>query len=235
MAFPLKNGNEDNQRLLDEIHNVTEVYTNKHFVYTSGAHGDGYVNYRALKEPANRNLLKRASLALLVKIAGTTDLDTNKPIVVVGPETLGALMVSDLSDHFSRLALDIHALALLKTEVDKQFIWDEDPSKVIKSGAQIIWFDDLLNKTSTFSATKLMIEALEAQIHTIAVIGDRSKKTAEDLDVGNIVSLEDFDLSAFDPEDCPLCANSVPIVQNLGHGAKYKLAHPNYPGGYIDL
>ncbi len=36
-------------------------------------------------------------------------------------------------------------------------------------------------------------------------------------------------------EACPLCAAQVPIVEDIGHGAGYRAAHPDYPGGYVTL
>jgi orotate phosphoribosyltransferase len=223
------------QELLNMIHKVTDVYTGKHFVYTSGTHGHGYVNYRALKESENAQLLFRAGLSLWKKIVATTDLDNRKPIVIVGPETLGALMIKSLYGDFLKAFPNIHAIELRKTGVDKEFIWEDNLVNIIDSETQLVWFDDLLNRTSTLEATKPMIEALGARIHTVAVIGDRSGKKASEIGVGNIVSLERFSLTAYEEQDCPLCNSTVPIVCNFGHGGKYRNDHPDYLGGFIDL
>jgi hypothetical protein len=178
---------------------------------------------------------KGSGLSLWKKIIATTDLDTHKPIVIVGPETLGALMIKRLYGDFLNTFPNIHAIELLKTGVDKEFIWEDNLVNIIDSKTQLVWFDDLLNRTSTLEATKPMIEALGARIHTVAVIGDRSGKKASEIGVGNIVSLERFSLTAYEKQDCPLCNSTVPIVCNFGHGGKYRNEHPDYLGGFIDL
>jgi hypothetical protein len=37
------------------------------------------------------------------------------------------------------------------------------------------------------------------------------------------------------PEDCSLCADNVPIVTDIGHGADFQEKNPDYAGGYKQL
>ena len=226
----------DHQKLLDEIHAATDVHIDMHFVYTGNAHGDGYVNYRALGEPENFGLLGETSVALLLKTIETAGLDPNEPIIVVGPETLGALMVKYLTV-YSAVPVTLNGFIFNKAEGEKQFVWDQDPGSAINPEAQIVWMDDLLNAGSTLKATKKMVETAGGKISAIAVIGDRSGLSPSDIDVPHTVALETISLTRYDLDDgpCELCDIEKPIIRRPGHGYRFEEENPDYRGGFTDL
>jgi len=204
-----------------------------HFIYTGEAHGDGYVNYRTLTNKDNRELLRDVSLAILSKIVAEADLD-EREIIVTGPETLGALMVDTFSER-TDLPCAIATIKLLKD--GGGFKWETDPEWWIDAERQVVWIDDLLNAGSTLRKSKKMVEALGSEITAVGVIGDRSGLSAEDLGVGHIVSLEQFNLTRYDltKESCPMCDARKPIVLRPGHGWEFEHKTPNYPGGFVDI
>jgi len=226
------------QDLLKRIHAVTDVYADKHFVYTGDAHGDGYVNYRGLGTPDNEVLCTEVSVELLILSVLTMGFDIYKPIVVIGPRSMGAQMVTFIREHFQpQDTTNVRTYILKKGSERGQFVWSTDEKLTFSPDTQIVWMDDLLNNGTTVTTTRKMIEACGGRINVIAVIGDRSGLTASDLGADHIISLERFDLSRYELNDepCPLCEKKVPIVRNPGHGHTFEKENPDYPGGFIDL
>ena len=50
-----------------------------------------------------------------------------------------------------------------------------------------------------------------------------------------LFSLIDEQLEDWAANQCPLCADAVPIATDLGHGTKFQAVHPDYPGGFTTL
>lgn len=222
--------------ILDRIHEVADVHRDKHFVFTSGDHGEDYVNYRALAEEQHQELLSNACLSLIKTILEELPLDTAKPILVVGPETLGALMarqIYTISKRQLRLNPSIGTFRKVPGS-GKHFIWELKPEK-LSPHTQVIWVDDLLNASSTFRATEPLITEIGARVSAIGVIGDRSGLKPRDLGVKLTVSLEQFAPKRYPADECPLCARHEPIVRRPGHGYAFEKQHPNYQGGFVDV
>lgn len=221
--------------LIENIHRVADVYTNMHFVYTGDAHGDGYVNYRGLGKPENAPVLERSVVRLIEHIIESKP-DPYKRITVIGPETLGAQMVTLLRalPQFRRV---VDTRVLLKGESKGTYVWHENPSLRLGADRYVVFMDDLLNAGSTFSTAKTLVREQGSRINAIAVIGDRSGLSPFELEVDHVASLEQFRLNRYDLSEgpCPLCLQGVPIVRRPGHGHQYEKDHPDYGGRYIDL
>lgn len=216
------------------------VVTDRHFVYTGEAHGDGYANCRFLGESGYAEDLRNIAYELLRKSIQIAGIDLAKPIALVGPETLGAKMVRfAMEEHNRRHTTRIrHGIfdAVKGANGVKTFRWSTENPRIeqVCAGAQIIWMDDLLNAGSTFERTRPFIEHF-GQLRAIAVIVDRSGLTANDLGVSHIVFHVRYQMARYPADDCPLCRNKVPIVRKPGHGAEFERAHPDYSGGFEDL
>lgn len=223
--------------LLDRIHGVAEVYTKKHFVYTSDMHGDGYVNYRPLGAEEHVLLLRETVAELLKRALLGVNVAKYRNIVAVGPETMGMKMVKQITALTeAELPYNIDTRLLLKDkEREGQFVWNMDPARIIDDDSLVLWIDDLLNEASTFRKTAPMIQQYGGSAFAIVTIGDRSGLAASDLGVRRLVSLEQFDLKRFREDDCELCHDGVPIVNDLGHGRKFADKYPTYVGGFISV
>jgi len=223
--------------LLNRIHAVAEVYTDKHFVYTSGLHGDGYINYRPLGKDGQEPLLREVVAELLTLSLMTADLARYRNILAVGPETMGMKMVKQIAALTEAdLPFNVDTRLLVKNPKKLgEFVWDADPARVLNESTLVVWLDDLLNEGSTFRKTKQMIGLYGAEVYTIATIGDRSDLSAKDLGVEQLVSLEQFNLKRFREDECELCHGHVPIVSDLGHGQKFADKYPTYVGGFISV
>lgn len=223
--------------LLKRVHGVANVYTNKHFVYTGGLHGDGYVDYRPLGQEGHELLLREVVAELLKMTLLGVQVAKYRNIVVVGPETMGMKMVKQITALTeTELPYNIDTGLLLKDKKHEgQFVWNMNPARIIDDDSLVLWMDDLLNEGSTFRKTTPMIQQYGADVYAIVTIGDRSGLTATDIGVRRLVSLEQFNLKRFPEDDCSLCHDGVPIVKDLGHGQKFADKYPTYVGGFISV
>lgn len=222
-----------------DVHKIADIYTDLHFVFTSGTHGDSYANYRALGLPEHQSLLYETSVHLIQKCINKGALDPLKPIIIVGPETLGAKMFDEIMRAAGKdLPSVLHRGASGVMPFGTKQLWFSITDDLNNPETQVIFVDDLLNQGHTTRVVDKVIEKhFGLSITTIAVIGDRSGLQASEFNVEHVVSLEEFKFSVFDPtkESCRLCLEGRPIVRKPGHGFKFEEDHPDYFGGFIDL
>jgi orotate phosphoribosyltransferase len=76
------------------------------------------------------------------------------------------------------------------------------------------------------------VESLGGDIIGVSAICNRGGVTAEQLSVPQLCVLAEMNAASFLPENCPLCAEQVMIVVDVGHGTDFRRQHPYYPGGY---
>ncbi len=220
-----------------------QFHTGKHFVYTSGRHGEVYVNLRFLDTPNFENDIRLHSYSLLLQALKAMKPDFTRPIVVVGVETLGAKMARYSVEEYNRRHSTRIRFAVLEAnkheDGSKSFVWSsKNPAinHLLQEDTQVIWMDDLLNTASTLKRTRQIIETF-APIMTVAVLFDRRSFSVESLHVPFTVSLIKRPIETFDPEvnPCPFCRASIPVVTNLGHGANWKKSNPAYKGGFEEV
>ena len=212
------------------------VLRGKHFVYSGGDHGEDYINLRVLKEfPDDFALI---SYQLLEQTITHAKLNTAKPLVVVGPETLGAMMAKkavELYQH-DNPGRQIASGYFKAIEVNgkKEYMWGDGDIIPLIKGAQVIWIDDLMDAGSTLERTRMFVENF-GTIVAVAVIADRSDSKAEQLRIPHFEALLEFVFPRYSANMCPLCAAHKPIVTSLGYGKRFQEINPDYPGGFIDI
>ena len=218
------------------------VYTDRHFVYTSDEHGEAYANLRSLAAEENLPILRELSYRLIAHAIEAAKLDLSQQIVVVGPETLGAMIAEEGVAIFNLRTLHgtprLRAGNFIHDPADKKkFLWGEGgESAIIASGAQIIWIDDLLNQGSTLKRTRHLVEDFwPDSIKVVATIVDRSHESAESLEVPILVNLVKLSLQSYSANQCPFCAEKRPMILHPGHGWKFQESNPDYIGGFYSL
>lgn len=223
--------------LWDLLTEQGELHVDNHFVYT---HGDGYVNHRFLSKPQFQRELQDLSLMLLENVIADADIDVTQPILLIGPKSLGADMVEVAADACNfQHGTNIHCAVIdycKDTAGHKTYFWSDDNpdiEDVCLPGTQIIWMDDLMNRASTLQNTRRIFKYL-CPITAVAVFFDRSGFTAADLDVPNFVWLEQHEMKAYQPYECPMCTMQLPIRTDFGHGQRFRTKHPDYPGGFVE-
>jgi hypothetical protein len=182
--------------LLRHIHQVASVYTSMHFVYTGGAHGDGYVNYRTLGNEQHKGLLTEVSLALLHQALQRFRVTRTEPVTVIGPETLGAKMLELLARNYGG---QLNPVVLTKT-ADRQFTVRPGADLDLAQHTRTIVIDDLLNEGTTLGKAR---RATGPHPDGVTVIGDRSGLSPGELGVEQVILLEQFTISRYSLTEGP--------------------------------
>ncbi len=103
------------------------------------------------------------------------------------------------------------------------------------AGKQVLVVEDLLNTGDTTKKIIALVRQHGGEVIGVSVVCNRGNETAESLGVPRLEELASVDFQAFDADTCPLCADAVPIVADIGHGSEYLVGHPDYLGGYINV
>src|SRR5213596_2669856 len=165
-----------------------------HFRLTSGLHSTGYLQCAlVLQHPPHAEALGRA-------IADKTrDL---RPTVVLSP-ALGGLVIG----HEVGRALGVRAI----------FAERQDGALTLRRGFtlserdRVLVIEDVLTTGGSTRETMQVARAAGAQVIGAAAIVDRSAGAIR-FDVP-FHALLDIDLPTYEPEQCPLCAQGLPVVK----------------------
>jgi orotate phosphoribosyltransferase len=211
-------------KVLEELDKAVAVLLGRHFVYKSGKHGSGYINPDDLLPV----------LPQLQDIGMEMAPEDVTPDVVLGPDFGGNYLAFQTAEAFFRKGKPAKWVATKKSGDD--FVIEPDRGFEILLPGQEVWItEDLLTTGGSVAKVCRLAESHGAHVLGVCVVVNRGGVTAQDIDVPRLVAVENVSFDAIDADECPLCADAIPIVEDVGHGANYKLAHPDYPGGYISL
>jgi orotate phosphoribosyltransferase len=211
--------------VLQRLDEAGAVYLDRHFVYTSGKHGSGYIN----SDPIFTDPRLMSDLCAEVVEPFTGEVDT-----VAAPAT-GGIVMAVLS---ARAFVD-RGEAVAITWADKvgggQFAFERAGFAEKLEGKRVLVVEDLLNTGGSVEKVCRLVEQHGGTLVGVSVVCNRGGVTAGRLRVPRLESLADVDFLTMDADACDLCAAAVPIVADVGHGDAYRSQHPDYAGGYIDL
>jgi len=203
----------EKEEILRTLENVGAVITKSHFVYTSGRHGEDYINKDALY-PHTRIVAR-----LCRKIA---DYFWGNDIkVVAGPTVGGVALAQWVAHYYNPLEHQPQILAVYAEEEGEKRVFRRGYAKLI-SGKRVLVVDDVL---TTGGSVKKVVEAvreLGGEVVGVGVLANRGKVTIQDVgDVPEIFTLIDVDMKSFPEEKCPLCKKGIPINTEFGKGREY--------------
>lgn len=228
------------------------VLKNNHFVYTSGRHGDQYLNKDALY------LYPQAVSQLCLALAEHFK-DENVE-VVVAPAIGGVILTTWVAYHLSIT----HCRDILSTYAERDevsvgkaeghnvalSVWGKTahihegeelvirrPAFVIKrgygeiiKGKRVLVLEDVL---TTGGSVRKVVEATRAARGEVVGVGalvNRGNITAKDLgDVPRLEALVNITLDSWLEDECPLCKEGVPVNTEVGKGRDF-LARKALPG-----
>lgn len=215
---PTERANEVN--VLAELEKIGAVFTDKHFVYTSGKHGTGYINMDMMFPYTA--LVADICVELAAPFAGQFD-------TVAAPATGGIVLA-----------------VLTARESGKNGVWadkDGNGGFVFEragfvaqvKGKKVLVVEDLLTTGGSVEKVCREIEKAGGTVVGVSVVCNRGGVTADTLHVPRLEALANVSFTSYELDACAACAASVPIVEDMGHGDDYKNEHPNYIGGYVKL
>lgn len=210
--------------VLATLESLDAVVLDQHFVYKSGKHGPGYINMDMVFPHVS---LTSELCSMLVK-------PFLPEVVTIAAPAVGGVALSVLTASAAiHDGYDVNAVWADKTS--DGFAFERAGFTGYLRNARVLVVEDLLTTGGSAAAVCREAERHGAHVVGVSVICNRGGVTANDLDVPHLESLTTVDFAAVGPDECQLCHDNMPIVENIGHCAAYKIEHPDYPGGYITL
>jgi orotate phosphoribosyltransferase len=169
-----------------------------HFVLSSGRHSDRYVEkFDLLRQPA---AAERACAALIDLLPGTDGID-----VVAGPTTGGILLAFEVARQLKLPA------AYAERSEGGSLAREFRRGTTFPPGARVLVVDDILTTGGSVRETLAALGAHDVQPVAVAVLVDRSGGTVS---FGlPLISLSHMTIETWEPEDCPLCRDGLPITK----------------------
>lgn len=137
-------------------------------------------------------------------------------------EKLGQLLAEKLSDmEFDTIIAPAIGAMIIGYETAKQakkrnlFVERKDGEMqlrrgyTLKKGEKVVIIEDVITTARTINETIEAIKEFEADVVAVGCIVDRTSGSSD----FNIKSLLQIDPVVYNPEDCPLCKENVPIVK----------------------
>lgn len=194
---------------------VGAVITGSHIVYTSGKHGSAYVNKDALyphtKETSD-----------LCRIIAEQFADDGVE-TVIAPAIGGVILSQWTAHHLSKITgREVFSVYAEKSD-GGIFVIKRGYGKFV-SGKKVLVVEDVL---TTGGSVKKVIEAVRAiggNVLGLGVLCNRGGVALKDVaDAPELFAILNIKLDAWDEENCPLCAQGVPVNTDVGKGGEYLL------------
>jgi orotate phosphoribosyltransferase len=214
--------------VMRELGEAGAVYQDQHFVYVSGKHGPGYIN-------ADKIFPDLYRLRLFCQQLGRPFRDEDVSVVVgaaTGGIPLAVITALGLSPNYSGNG----PLALWADKTSEGgFAFERAGFAERLYRERVLVVEDLLTTGGSVAKVCREVEKCGGNVVGVSAICNRGGVTAEQLGIPRLESLAQVNFEAMPEADCQLCKRGVPIVEDIGHGGEYKLAHPDYAGGYVKL
>lgn len=185
------------------------VLTGGHFVYKAGDHGDAYVAKDALFPHPSAMEQLAETIAERNKNAGIQ--------VVTGAVVGGAILAQHVGQELDFVASGVHT----------PFIDKEGTDFVIRRGygrffddKRVLIVEDILTTGKTARRAVELVRAAGASFVMVMALVNRGGVTSKQIGAP-LVSLLDLELTKYPATECPLCAASVPVNTQFGHGREF--------------
>ena len=211
--------------VLQVLTDAGAVSSDRHFVYTSGKHGSTYINL----DPLLPDIVLMTDLCRELATPFVGDVE------VVAAPAVGAIVLAVLTAQaLSAGGNRVPAVWADKTG-DGDFAFTRVGFGELLSGRRVLVVEDLITTGGSVAKVSREAERIGAHVVGVSAVCNRGGATAKQLSVPRLHVLAEVDFTAFPPDTCPLCVDAVPVVEDIGHGSEFRLQHPGYPGGFMEL
>lgn len=186
-----------------DIFRQTGALLEGHFLYTSGRHGEKFLQAaRVLQYPNHTEALCKA-LCNALRNSLAENLGDTKIDLVAGPATGGIILAYETARH-------LNARAIFSEK-------DEDGAQSIRRGfridpgARVFVVEDIVTTGGSVQKTIEHLRSRGAKVVAVGVLIDRSSGKAN-FDCP-FIPLAQLELQSWQPEDCPLCKSGAPLIE----------------------
>ncbi|HSW97929.1 MAG TPA: phosphoribosyltransferase family protein [Candidatus Saccharimonadales bacterium] len=204
---------DTNNEVLELLKKVGAVITDSHFVYTSGQHGDAYINKDALY-PHTKEVSRIGELF--------AEKNKDKEIDIVAAPALGGIILETWTAyHLSNIkGKEILGVYTEKTP-DKNQIFTRGYDQLV-TGKNVLVIEDLANTGGSVKKVVDSVKAIGGNVIAVSVMVNRNPLEVTSDTVGApLEALSEIQMNTYAEADCPLCKNNVPINTTVGHGKKF--------------
>lgn len=196
------------------------IITGSHVVYASGKHGSAYINKDAVYPHTDKiaNLCYEL-VERLIRQAKISDID-----VVIGPALGGIILSQWVANHLSQMRRKEVLAVYAEKDENGTFVIKRGYDKLIKD-KKVLLVEDVLTTGGSVKKVIEVVRSIGGQIVGVGALCNRGGVTAADIgDVPVLLSLVNIQMEAWDPEECPLCKQGVPINTDVGKGRQFLAA-----------
>ena len=227
--------------LMLTMQQVGAIVKNSHFVYKAGTHGGVYINKEMFVLAGARKIQGCLSNLGMRAWREGLNLTAYEEVVIVGPAKgaigYAPLLAFNLETYHHNVIKHPITCIFSRTDLDENGS-HIIPDKLLETygGRPCILIEDIVNNGITIREVAGVIRK-RTGAKIIAALGlvDRSEKghTAEGLGVPFYLPYSQMPMPQFEPSECPLCAEGVPINTMLGKGKKWVdlFGQPTYAQG----
>ncbi len=176
---------------------------NSHIIYTSGRHGDSYVNKDAIYP--HTELTSRLCLAIAEKFCDS------QVDVCLAPALGGIILSQWVAHHLTRLrGKEVLGVYAEKSEDGQRFLIKRGYDSLIR-GKRVLLLEDVM---TTGVSIKRVVEAVRevgAEIVAVAALCNRGNVTPVEIGgVPELFSLIKLNLNSWEAAECPICKKGDP-------------------------
>lgn len=187
--------------------------SNDHIVYTSGKHGETYLNKDAIY-PHTRDISQ-----LCEEMA---ERNKDKGIEAVAAPALGGIILSQWTAyHLTKLTRKEVLGVYTEKTPDKGQIFTRGYDKLV-NGKRVLIVEDITTTGGSVMKVVASVKAAGGEIIGICVLANRNPDeiNSKTLDLP-YQALAEIKMQAWDEKSCPLCKKGVPINTTVGKGRDY--------------
>ena len=194
--------------ILEILKHVGAILDHDHFVGTSGAHFDTYINKDALYPHIAE-----------VSSVGNAFAEAHKhlPIDIVAGPALGGIILSQWTAYHLSQLTGRKILSIYAEKKDDTLKLTRGYDKLVKE-KNVLVVEDL---TSTGGSLKQVIEAVQTCGGTViaaSVMVNKNPDLTSETFAVPFTPLDEINVTLYKENDCVLCKNNTPINTTIGHG-----------------
>jgi len=201
--------------VINILKKVGAVITDDHFVYTSGKHGNVYINKDTVYP--HTELTSRIG-ELFAEKYKDEDID-----VVCGP-ALGGIVLSQWSAYHltKKKGKEILGIYTEKDPKGNQVFYKRGYDKLVEGGKNVLVVEDLTTTGGSVLKVVNTVKAAGGNVLAVCVMVNRDPQKVNTKTMGvPFDSLAVLKAQAWDEKDCPMCKEGKPVNVKIGHGKKY--------------